>query len=256
MIPSFKHCAFCLLPALTLVAAGADAPSADLPFSVGERLEYRLKWSIFSVGKAHTEVLAYKEREGMMAWHFAFEAKTNGFADRIFKVRTRIDSWVAADLQRSLHYVERKREGKTRRDIVVHFDYDAGTATYSNFGKAREPLELGEDPILDPLGAVYHLRARFAEETSDTATIRLAVTDGKKRVPLQLRPAGQDRVRASGQRWEALRFEPETGELGGVFEKSEDANLWIWVAREPHAYPLLIESEVIVGSFWARLHAH
>jgi hypothetical protein len=241
---------------LCLVGSGnifGDGVAEPLPFTVGERLEYSLKWSIFSVGTAYTEVVALEEREGIMAWHVAFEAKTNAFADRIFKVRTRIDSWVSADLQRTLHYVERKREGKTRRDIVIEFDYEQGNAIYSNFGKTREPLELSELPLLDPLGAVYHLRARFANQESEENAISLSVTDGKKLVPLQLSPIGRERVRAGGQRWQALRFEPETGELGGVFEKSEDARLWIWMATEAGAYPLLVESEVIVGSFWARL---
>ncbi|NBB80390.1 MAG: DUF3108 domain-containing protein [Verrucomicrobia bacterium] len=234
------------------VLFGGDTPKPP-PFAVGERLEYSLKWSVFSVGRAYTEIVAFEERAGNMAWHFAFEARTNAFADRIFKVRTRIDTWVAADLQRTLHYTERKREGKTRRDIVIEFDHENGTATYSNFGKPREPLELGELPLLDPLGAIYHLRARFADLGSDEAAIRLSVTDGKKQVPLQLSPVGRERVRAGGKRWQALRFEPETGELGGVFEKSEDARLWIWMSTETGAYPLLVESEVIVGSFWARL---
>ena len=248
-----KHISILLL---CLVGSGnifGDSVPEPLPFTVGERLEYSLKWSVFSVGTAYTEVVALEEREGHPAWHFAFEAKTNAFADRIFKVRTRIDSWVSADLQRTLHYVERKREGKTKRDIMIEFDYENGTATYSNFGEAREPLELGELPLLDPLGAIYHLRARFAAENSEAAVIRLSVTDGKKLIPLQLSPVGRERVRAGGKRWQALRFEPETGELGGVFEKSEDARLWIWITTETGAYPLLVESEVMVGSFWARL---
>lgn len=223
------------------------------PFAVGEVLEYDLKWSVFGVGRARMEVLPMEEFAGERVWRFQFQVRTNAFADKLFKVRTRIDSWVSLDLKRTVHYEEVKREGKTRRDIVVRFDPAAGTAIYSNFGKPRAPLELGAGPVLDPLAAVYHLRSRLGTAPEAEEAFVFSVTDGKKVVPLRLQAQRRERIRVNGQKRDSLRFVPETGELGGVFEKSEDSDVRIWLSADPASVPLQVKGEVIVGSFWAKL---
>jgi len=227
--------------------------AAPLPFAVGEVLEYDLKWSVFGVGRARMEVLPMDEFAGQPVWRFHFQVRTNAFADKLFKVRTRIDSWVSLDLSRTVHYEEVKREGKTQRDIVVRFDLAEGTAHYTNFGQSREPLRLGAGPVLDPLGAVYHLRSRLAAAPAGEAVCEFSVTDGKKLVPLRLQAQRRERIRVNGQRWDSLRFVPETGELGGVFEKSEDSDVRLWLTADGAATPLQVQGEVIVGSFWAKL---
>lgn len=194
--------------------------------------------------------------EGQTAWHFAFSVRTNAFADRFFKVRTEINSWVSGDLQRTLRYREIKREGKTERDIEVTFDYPLARATYRNFGEAREPVELPDGPVLDPLGAVYHLRASLSGAARDGAQVTdFSVTDGKKVVALRMQPDREENIRVNGRRYSSLRFIPQTGELGGVFEKSEDSEVRIWFTADASVAPLQVQGEVVVGSFWAKLVA-
>lgn len=234
----------------------ANAAPPGLPFQVGEVLEYDLKWSVFGVGRARMEVLPMTEVEGATAWHFAFSVRTNAFADRFFKVRTTINSWVSEDLQRTLRYTEIKREGKTERAIELNFDYESNRVTYFNFGEAREPVELPDGPVLDPLGAVYHLRALLPGAGKDASgSMDFSVTDGKKVVALRIQPEREERIRVNGRRYESLRFIPQTGELGGVFEKSEDSEVRIWFTADASAALLQVQGEVVVGSFWAKLVA-
>jgi len=226
------------------------AGGEGLPFSPGETLSYDLKWSVFHVGYATMEVHGIEDYEGEPAWHFSFQVRTNSFADAFFKVRTRIDTWVSEDLSRTLFYREKKREGKTRRDIEVTFDWEKREAVYFNFGEARDPLVLPEGPVLDPVGAVYHFRAIPPEKGE---TYVFSVTDGKKVVTVSLPVDNEKRIKVKAGKFDTFKIQPETGELGGVFEKSDDSEVNLWFASDEPIYPVQVEGEVTVGSFWARL---
>jgi hypothetical protein len=47
--------------------------------------------------------------------------------------------------------------------------------------------------------------------------------------------------------------EPDLKHVGGVFKKSKNAKLRIWVTADARRIPVKIESEVIVGSFVGEL---
>jgi len=238
------------LPALLLAALIARGEPVDPPFRAGEVLEYELFWSFVPVGSAQLTVHGLEEIEGETAWHFSFEARTNAFADAFFKVRTRLDSWVSEDLRRTLYYREKKREGPTRRDAEIVFDWEEGTATYRNEGKAKEPLELPEAGVLDPVGAVYAFRA---VRPGPEGAYPLRVTDGQKIVPLTVTVKGVEEERVPAGSFRTLVIEPATGSLGGVFEKSEDSAIFLWVQGGQSFAPVQVQGEVVVGSFWAKL---
>ena len=243
-------CAMALGGGCIVSVSQAGAPPPQLPFEVGEVIDYDLKWGIFNVGKAQLKVMPMTEFAGETAWHFVFQIRTNAFADRMFKVRTRIDSMVSEDLQRTLHYSENKQEGSTHREIEVGYDWLQRTATYSNFGQAREPVPFGEGPVLDPLGAVYHLRSQVHSKSGE---IRFTVMDGRKVAPLRLESGSEERIRVNGKRWRSVVYEPQTADLGGAFAQSANSELRIWFTQDGQVRPLQLQGEVAVGSFWARM---
>lgn len=219
-------------------------------FRPGEALRYDLRWSAIHVGYARLQVHDLVEIEGEKAWHFSFHVRTNSFADNFFKVRTRIDSWVAEDMSRTLFYKEKKREGKTKRDIEIRFDWEKMEAIYSNHGKAREPIALPDGPVFDPVGAVYYFRCLPLEAGE---SFEFAVTDGKKVVALSLPVQDGEKLDLDAGNFPTFKVEPKTGELGGVFEKSEDSDVFVWLSANRLFYPVQVQGEVVVGSFWAKL---
>lgn len=235
-----------------LLAAPWPASALEPNFRPGEALRYDLRWSVFHVGYARLQVHDLEPFEGENAWHFSFHVRTNDFADNFFKVRTRIDTWVSEDLSRTLFYKERKREGDTKRDIEIRFDWAKRKAVYSNFGEAREPIDLPPPPVLDPVGAVYRFRSIPPAPGED---IRFHVTDGKKVVGLSLVVDEEEDLKTEAGYFPAYKIAPATGELGGVFEKSEDSRVFLWFSSVRRIYPVQVQGEVVVGSFWAELKA-
>jgi len=52
---------------------------AKVPFGVGERLEYEVKFGALRVGNAHMEVVALENLRGRPAWHTAFWVQGGNF---------------------------------------------------------------------------------------------------------------------------------------------------------------------------------
>jgi len=48
-------------------------------------------------------------------------------------------------------------------------------------------------------------------------------------------------------------IEPDLKDVKGVFEKSDDSNILIWVTADSRHIPVKIESKVIIGSFMGEL---
>ena len=57
----------------------------------------------------------------------------------------------------------------------------------------------------------------------------------------------------AGKTYDTYLIEPDLEHVGGVFEKSEDAIIQLWVTADKRRIPVQIKSEVVVGSFVGEL---
>lgn len=57
---------------------------------------------------------------------------------------------------------------------------------------------------------------------------------------------------ASGT-YDTYLIEPELKHVGGVFEKSKNAKIQLWVTADKRRIPVKIKSKVVVGSFVGEL---
>jgi hypothetical protein len=120
---------------------------------------------------------------------------------------------------------------------------------YSNFGEKKAPLPLSPGAF-DPLSAFYYTRFFDLKENM---VIERPVTDGKKCVTGKSTVRKREQIEVSGKTYDAFLIEPELKHIGGVFEKSKDAKIKLWVSADHRHIPLRIESKVIVGSFVGEL---
>jgi hypothetical protein len=232
-------------------AFGAVAAAGPLPFLPGERLVFELRWEFIPAGEATLTVMPPAEVGGKPARRFVLTARTTAFLDTFYKVRDRIETFVDPEITRSLFYRKRQREGKTRREIEVRFDWENATAHYTNFGKPRDPLPLMPGTF-DPLGAFYFVRTLDLEANM---VVERPVTDGKKNVVGRVRVLERETITVKGTRYDTYRLAPDLRHVGGVFEESENAEMEVWVTADPRHIPVRIQSSVVVGDFIAELTA-
>jgi len=53
--------------------------------------------------------------------------------------------------------------------------------------------------------------------------------------------------------YDTYLFEPDIEHVGGVFEKSKDAKIELWITADKRRIPVRLRSKVIVGSFVGEL---
>jgi hypothetical protein len=239
----------CLLVGAAAWAGQSAAGSGSRAFAPGERLTFVLKWTVVPAGEAVLEVLPVEQMAGQQAQHFVLTARSNAFVDAFFMVRDRIDAWANSAMDRSLRYQQKQHEGRTQRDVTVLFDWDAMTAQYLNRGEAREPIAI-TDGTFDPLSIFYWFRLA---ELSVGGQVRRPVTDGKKHVQGTATVVGQETVTVPAGTFDTYLVEPDLTHVGGVFEKSPQARIQIWVSADHRRLPVKLKSKVIVGSFSGEL---
>ncbi len=240
-----------LLLLFQIFATAGNGAASEMPFSPGERLTFKVRWTVIPAGDVTLEVFPDKRIKGKPCHHFIMKAKTTRFADYFYKVRDRIDSYAEKEMKRAVLYRKRK-EGKSKRDVTVDFDWQRQQVVYSNFGRKGSPVDI-RPGTFDPLSVFYAFRNM---KLSPGKVLTLYVSDGKKIVLGTAKVLTREKIDACGKVYDSFLVEPALEHLGGVFEKSRDAKLRIWVTADEKKIPVRIESEVMVGSFVAELIRH
>ena len=240
-----------LFASLATPACLADAVQDGPAFHVDEKLTYRLRWGLITAGSATLEVRpdALVNREWCR--RFVLTARTTGIVDRIYRVRTTVESYMLAPLQRSLLYLGSQREGRRHREVRVVFDWEKGEAHYTNFDEPRPPLPLPANAV-DPLGVLYAFRQ---QRLATGQRLEMPVTDGKRCVTGAARIIGEERVQTKAGVFDTFVVEVDMRHVRGVFRKSPGAKLRVWVTRDSRHLPVRVSSRVIVGRFVGELIA-
>ncbi len=243
---------FSLAPLLCLFLFATPAFGKPIPFQVGERLEYSLKWGFFPVGSATLEVLPMIRDANETFYVLSFRVRTNSFADKIYKVRTHVESVVSSDFSRSVRYSKKQSEGSTKREIEVNFDYQDLKSCYQVKGGAPIVLEI-PPRVFDPLAIAYLFRL---EELSPGKVRSLPTCDGKRLRDIAVRTGEREKISVPAGKFYAFSTIPEMKNLSGVFKKSPDGILKVWYSDDEKKIPVKISSKVIVGSFTANLESY
>ncbi|MEX0330203.1 MAG: DUF3108 domain-containing protein [Puniceicoccaceae bacterium] len=223
------------------------------PFIEGEQLRFRLGWGVFSVARATLQCVEdmYEEQP---AWKISLATRTNGFADPIYKVRNHSTSWISRDVSRSFEYRADQNEGGRKRDSQALFDTENLTGSYFNklTDDRRGPVEILPGTF-DPLGIVFFLRSLDFEVGDE---IIIPTSNGKEFFYTNVHVIKKVKRRFKyGGRQEAYVIEPDIKDVGGVFKRSPDGHIRFYISADERRLPLRMESEVIVGNFWAELVA-
>jgi len=237
---------------LLLIFASIDtvgATNRKLPFNVGEKLHFELKWSFIPIGEAVLEVMNPKVIDGVQAYHFSMTAKTNAFADTFYKVRDKVDGYTNKAMTHSLLYKKKQHEGSTRRDVVVNFDWKNRQVQYTTAKENKTALAVLPGAF-DPLSAFYYARLFDPEKHK---LIERPITDGKKCVIGKVTVVKREKIKVGKKVYDTYLIMPELKHVGGVFKKSKNAKIKLWITADERRLLVKIKSKVIVGSFIGEL---
>ena len=252
-----------LLPFAALLAlgwvAGVSADSRPMAFAPGEKLTFHLKWGIIPAGSAVLEVQSMKVVNGVPSYHFVMKARTNAFIDSIYRYRSRIDAFADRQLTHSLRYHKKTELGSRTKEDRVHFDWETQEVRFNrtNTYAGKNPkikTEQKRIPLLpgafDPLSVFYFTRQL---DVGPGAPVERPVSDGRKCVLATAMIHKRETLRVNGKDYDTYLVVPDLKHVGGVFEKSKDAKIYLWVTADERRIPVKIRSKVVVGYFTGEL---
>lgn len=234
---------------LTLWADQAPGLSERLPFQLGERLEYEMKWGFFPVGSAVMEVFAQNQNLEKSPIVVRFQVRTNSFADNFYKVRTSITSILDPGFSRTLEYKKSQHEGKTKREIEVLYDYEKGEVSYTENQSQPRVTDI-PGYVFDPLSIAYFFRLNPLTPGDKTV---LPTCDGKRFQEVVVAAGQREKISLPNGKVFAIETNPSLKNLGGVFNKSPKGMLKVWYTDDQRRVPVRVSSKVVVGSFTASL---
>jgi hypothetical protein len=218
------------------------------PFFPGEKLTFQVRWAFIPAGEAVLQVFPIEIINGHKVYHFGLSARTYPVIDLFYKLRGRIEAYADENLTHSILYKETK-EGHRPKKVIVRFNWEKGEVQWSNFGEKRPPIPV-KPGTFDPLSVYYALRLHNLEENM---VIEKPLTDGKKWILGRARVIKRERVTVLSGTYDTYLVEPNLEHIGGVFKKSKDAKLQIWVTADARRIPVKIKSKIAIGSFVGEL---
>jgi hypothetical protein len=225
-----------------------EAEDPGEPFPVGETLGYAVSWMGIRCG--HMDITSFTEIdvEGREIYRITLHAQTTKFFDGIYKVRSRLDSFVDPERMASIRYEEHALEKKKRKDDVWMIDPDGGGAVRDKNGEITK-IPADADHPLDPLAFVYRLRT-LGGAVGEEAFLILMTDKGAIDTVAKVTRAKE--VRTKRGKCDAVAVVPAPRD-GMMFSKS--GSMVVWIEKTDPRRPCRIEFDLSFGKLVASLQS-
>jgi hypothetical protein len=210
-----------------------DAAAAHVPFGVGERMEYDIRFGKLHVGSGDMEVLPMDTVRGRDAWHTLF--RLSGGVP-FYHVNDRYEDWIDARTFASVRYWQDIDEGNY--EPKRHFEIFPERREYTENGEG--PRQSVEHP-LDEGSFLYYLRTipiRIGMDTSFDDYFRA------ERNPVRFKVLRRDTISVPAGRFYAIVVQP-------IFKSklfSEGGHAEIWLSDDDNHIMLQMKSKAGFGS--------
>ena len=105
---------------------------ANVPFKVGESLNYKASFSGIDAATGRLEVLGIETINNVSTYHVRFSANTHGFANFLFPIRDVIDLWLDENSLVPIRVKKNISEGKYEKKSESNLSQNQGFAIVRN----------------------------------------------------------------------------------------------------------------------------
>ena len=208
-----------LLPSVLRTQMATPVASTDpwavVPFAVGERLEYDVKFGFVRVGSGSMEVAGVDSVRGFAAWHTIFRVRGGTL---FYRVDDRLESWLEVTNLVSLRHWQELNEGPRERER--RFEIMPERGVFLEAGKAEAPTV---DAPLDDGAFLYFVRTIALEVGETYALNRYFRPD---RNPVTIRVLRRERIKVPAGEFDAIVIQPII-KTKGIFSEGGRAEIWL-----------------------------
>jgi hypothetical protein len=212
------------------------------PFHVGEVLNYRLTWSVFSNAAAvQLAVVERRDLFGTPTWHFRASAHTQAPLRSLADIDDQFDSYAEIETLESKQYETYLNELGEKQNTVSQL------VSKSAVKKNPAAAVLVKPHTRDPLAALYALRAIDWQHTTE---FRGPVYDGEELYEMRARvELPTDTIILAGREVKATKISVQLFQ-GSYLSRTR---CFIWFSQDAERVPLVMQAHVPYGDVRAEL---
>ncbi|MFI5206399.1 MAG: DUF3108 domain-containing protein [Gemmatimonadales bacterium] len=237
------------LTALTLLGAqpprAQQTPAPDslrqLPWIVGEHLEFQVKFDLFNVGHAAMDVVGIDTIRGEPCYHVMFTIHAHAI---FYTLNDSLQSWFGVNDLVSHRFTQDTDDNGTRR--IHHYDLFPERGLW-----IRNGTDSGET-VADPLddASFFFFARTLPFGPGETYSFpRYFIADHN---PVTIRVLGRQTIRVPAGRFPAVAVRP-IFKSGGMFSQGGEAI--IWFSDDSLHIPLKIRTSMVVGTLEINLRS-
>lgn len=221
------------------------APEINAEPRVPEKFVYYIYWSGIRAGMA-----TFDFEDTADGVTIKTHATSASFISIFYKVDDIAQSVLYSDGYPSV-YTLKIREGRHKRNKATHFGKKPANSPqkviYNNLlDNETEEFNL-EKQAFDPLSGFYYIRKR---QLIAGQSEYLDIFDNKKLWNIEIQVIGKEHVSTPAGEFDTILIKPIM-QSEGIFMRKGD--IYIWLTDDDKKIPVMIRSEVKVGSFVAKL---
>lgn len=284
-------------PPLAAIRPHAELKPADLDLGSaqdlndekapkGEMLDYEILWNGIPAGRSIMGVrkrASYPDKNGPEVWEIRMDTRSTRLVGNFFPVKDKVITSIDVKGGFSRYYYLNQREGAYKGEERIRVDYTAAkmeavcgrTRLDDTIGYLTIPLS---GKVLDPLSAIYYLRAidfgenlKVREElAADAESGKLARQDYEKRLrdarillPIcterrvwdtEIVPVAREYLdlKCIGKKQACILIVPKC-EFNGIFQRRGEMRIWL---HEATRVLVRMEVELPIGACEIRLAGH
>jgi hypothetical protein len=218
-----------------VVHAQSPGPVLKVPYAVGERLEYDVRFGKVKVGTGSMEVVGIEHIRGISTWHTVFQV--HGGLRFVYNVDDTFESWIDRATGNSLRFQQNLNEG--RRDVERVFEIFPERAQFIEQG---DTLERSVHAPLDDGSFLYFLRT-IPLVVGETYTFDRYFRPDRN--PVTIKVLRKERVSVPAGDFDAIVVQPVI-KTKGIF--SENGHAEVWLSDDPSRIMLQMKSGLSFGS--------
>jgi Protein of unknown function (DUF3108) len=232
-------------PATAPAPKAAPKTEQQVPFHVGEKLEFDVGWSSYlTAGAATVTVQEKKPSYGSTAYYIVADGRPTPLVSKLYNLYYKVDTLVDVFSllpQRGSVYSE---ESKRHRMKVTLFDQAANKASYEIQTTTVVKKELRLPKFTqDSLSALYVLRS-LALTPGDK--FEMPVTDNGNLYTVQVSIGKPEPIKTGLGELQAIKVTPVIKATGG---DAPSRSMAIWFSADARHLPVRMEAQLLVGKF-------
>ncbi len=223
-------------------AAKLPAAAAKVPFFVGEKLEYEVKFGSLKVGSGTMEVKEIVDVRGKPSWHAMFSYSG---AVLFYKVNDVHESWFDVETLSSRRFRQDIDEGSYERKR--NFEIFPERGMFKENDKPEEPTP--QNP-LDDASFLYFVRTLPLEVGKTYEFSRYFKAQGN---PVRIKVLRKEKVSVPAGDFNTIVLQP-TFQTNGLF--SEGGKAEVFISDDSSRAVIQLKSKLAVGSLNLYLKSH